>query len=119
MNRVIHFDILASDPEKVQEFYRKVFGWKFEKWDGPMEYWMIMTGDGPGIDGGMGLKGPQSSNANTIYVENLEKTLENVIANGGEVIAPKSAIPGIGWFAMFKDSEDNVFGLMQDDPKAK
>jgi predicted enzyme related to lactoylglutathione lyase len=119
MNRVVHFDILTEDPGKLSKFYSDVFGWKFEKWDGPMEYWMIMTGEGPGIDGGMGLKGPQSANANTISVENLEETLEKVEAHGGTIIAPKDAIPGIGWFAMFKDSDDNVFGLMQDDPQAK
>ncbi len=119
MNRVVHFDILTEDPETLIKFYNKVFGWKFEKWDGPMEYWMIMTGEGPGIDGGMGLKGPQSANANTIDVENVDKTLEKVVANGGTIIAPKSAIPGIGWFALFKDMDDNVFGLMQEDPNAK
>jgi predicted enzyme related to lactoylglutathione lyase len=119
MNRVVHFDILAEKPEALIKFYSKVFGWKFEKWDGPMEYWMIMTGEGPGIDGGMGLKGPQSANANTIDVENVDETLEKVVAHGGTIIAPKGAIPGIGWFALFKDSDDNVFGLMQEDPKTQ
>ncbi len=119
MNRVVHFDILTDDPEKLSKFYTEVFGWKFEKWDGPMEYWMIMTGEGPGIDGGMGLKEPQSSNANTIGVENLDETLAKVEAQGGIVLAPKGAIPGIGWFALFKDMDDNFFGLMQDDPQAE
>jgi predicted enzyme related to lactoylglutathione lyase len=119
MNRVAHFDILAENPEKLEEFYSSVFGWKFEKWDGPMEYWLIMTGEGLGIDGGMGLKSPQSSNANTIEVENLEETLSKIQELGGAVIASKSAIPGIGWFALFKDMDDNVFGLMQNDPQAK
>lgn len=48
MNRVVHFDILAEKPEQLIKFYRKVFGWTFEKWDGPMDYWMIMTGEGDG-----------------------------------------------------------------------
>ena len=39
--------------------------------------------------------------------------------SGGAVIADKAAIPGIGWFAQFKDPEGNVFGAMQDDPTAK
>ena len=29
MNRPIHFEIPAENPEKAMEFYRKVFGWKF------------------------------------------------------------------------------------------
>jgi predicted enzyme related to lactoylglutathione lyase len=119
MNRVTHFDILSEDPAKLIEFYESVFGWKFNKWEGPMEYWMISTGEGPGIDGGMSLKGPQSSNANTIDIEDLDETIEKIQENGGILLSPKSAIPGVGWFAMFKDSEDNVFGLMQEDPSAE
>jgi uncharacterized protein len=44
MNRPIHFEIPAEDPERAIQFYEKVFGWKFERWNGPMEYWTISTG---------------------------------------------------------------------------
>jgi predicted enzyme related to lactoylglutathione lyase len=27
-------------------------------------------------------------------------------------------IPGVGWLAYCKDTEGNVFGIMQDDPQA-
>ena len=53
MNRPIHFEIPAEKPERAIKFYEKVFGWKFERWNGPMEYWNISTGDSqPGINGG-------------------------------------------------------------------
>ena len=45
MPRISHFDIPADDPKRAQKFYQDVFGWKFDKWDGPMEYWMVKTGD--------------------------------------------------------------------------
>jgi len=45
MNRPIHFEIPAEKPERAIQFYEKVFGWKFERWNGPMEYWNISTGD--------------------------------------------------------------------------
>lgn len=37
------------------KFYKDIFGWKFEKWNGPMEYWILTTGDEkePGINGGL------------------------------------------------------------------
>jgi len=38
MPRVSHFDIPADDPQRAQKFYADVFDWKFEKWDGPMDY---------------------------------------------------------------------------------
>jgi predicted enzyme related to lactoylglutathione lyase len=29
------------------------------------------------------------------------------------------AIPGVGWLCYFKDTEGNIFGMMQNDPAAK
>ena len=53
MGRIIHFEIPADQPERAIEFYKSTFNWTFEKWDGPMPYWMAMTGpqDQPGIYG--------------------------------------------------------------------
>jgi predicted enzyme related to lactoylglutathione lyase len=52
--RVVHFEINANKPEELAKFYEQVFNWKFEKWKGPMDYWLIMTGENePGIDGGL------------------------------------------------------------------
>ena len=31
---------------------------------------------------------------------------------------PKMAIPGVGWLAYGKDTEGNIFGVMQTDPAA-
>ncbi len=41
MSRVVHFEIPADDPARAVKFYEKVFGWKFQKWEGPMEYWLV------------------------------------------------------------------------------
>ena len=51
--RIVHFELPADDPARCMTFYQTAFGWRFEKWDGPMDYWMVKTGDGPGIDGGL------------------------------------------------------------------
>src|SRR5690242_9793170 len=55
MSRVIHFEIHADNPERAVGFYSGLFGWNFQKWDGPMPYWLITTGPDsqPGINGGM------------------------------------------------------------------
>ncbi len=37
----------------------------------------------------------------------------------GEVVAPRMAVPDVGWFAHLKDTEGNVFGVMRGDPAAK
>ncbi len=119
MPRPVHFEISAENPEELIEFYSKTFGWKFEKWEGPMEYWMISTGEGPGIDGGLSKRGPETQDFNTLGVEDLDAETEKVVAGGATMIMPKMAIPGIGWFAAFQDAEGNKFGMMQSDMEAK
>ncbi len=121
MSRVVHFEIPADDPKRAIKFYEKVFDWQFEKWDGPVEYWLIMTGeeDKPGIDGGLARReNPTTNVENTIDVKDLDASLAIVKNHGGEVIRPKMAVPGVGWMAYIKDTEGNVFGLMQSDEKA-
>ncbi|NLG28411.1 MAG: VOC family protein [Chloroflexi bacterium] len=121
MPRVIHFEIAADDPERAVAFYRQAFGWKIEKWEGPMEYWLVETGpaDEPGIDGGLGRRtSPGEGTVNTIGVDDIDAALEKVLTNGGKVIGPKHAVPGVGWLAYCADTEGNAFGLMQDDPTA-
>jgi len=120
MNRVVHFDIPADDVERAKAFYEKVFGWKFEKWEGPMDYWLVMTGkDGPGIDGGMAKRqGPDQAVMNTIGVESVDQAVADIQANGGQIVMPKNEIPGVGWMATFRDPEGNMSGVIQSIPGA-
>ena len=122
MPRPIHFDLTVDNPQRAMEFYKSVFGWKFQKWDGPLEYWMATTGDEkePGINGGISKKGESGMpNMNTIAVASVDQYSKMITDNGGKVLMPKSPIPGIGWFANCQDTEGNIFGIMQSDPSAK
>ena len=121
MPRVVHFEINAEKPEQLAKFYEEVFNWKFEKWKGPMDYWLIMTGeDETGIDGGLARRTEAgAATVNTIGVPSIDEYIEKIKENNGTIIMPKQAIPGVGWTAYFKDPEGNFFGLMEDDPTAK
>ena len=72
MPRPVHFEIPADNPQRAMDFYSKIFGWQFKKWDGPADYWIITTGQSPepGIDGGL-LKRqhPNQPCVNTIGVQ--------------------------------------------------
>jgi predicted enzyme related to lactoylglutathione lyase len=116
MPRVVHFEIYGETPEKLITFYENVFDWKFEKW-GPVDYWIIKTGEGPGIDGGLGKE--KSPSVNTIDVPDVDEFLTKIENAGGTVVTPKMTIPGIGYLAYFKDPQGNVFGIMKNDPSAK
>lgn len=121
MGRVVHFEIDAEDPARAIHFYEHIFGWKFEKWDGPMEYWLVMTGDEEvGIDGGLSPRRPEAPfhHVNTIDVKDIDSTLAMIEGHGGNVVQPKTAVPGVGWLAYCTDTEGNPFGIMQADPAA-
>jgi uncharacterized protein len=128
MSRVVHFEIHATDPEKLVSFYTGLFGWTFQKWDGPMDYWLIGTGpaDKPGINGGMIRRhgdAPtpmQAVNAFvcTVSVESAKSALDRAVELGGTMALPIMPVPGIGWLCYAKDPDDNIFGMMQPDPTA-
>jgi predicted enzyme related to lactoylglutathione lyase len=122
MPRITHFDIPSDNPERTQKFYSEVFGWQFEKWDGPMEYWMIKTGEEgqPGINGGMARRMPgQIGMTNTIEVPSLDEYTRKIVSKGGQILIPKMPIPGIGYFATCMDTEGNIFGMIQMDQNVK
>lgn len=120
MPRVVHFEINADDPARAAKFYSGVFGWKINKWDGPMDYWLVDTGEGdPGINGGVTKRmNPQATSVNTVGVDDLDGFIKKVQAAGGKIVAPKMPIPGMGWLAYATDSEGNMFGMMEPDDNA-
>jgi Predicted enzyme related to lactoylglutathione lyase len=127
MPRVVHFEIHAGDPPRAISFYEKVFGWTFQKWEGPMPYWLVTTGPDAerGINGGLiqrqGELDGQAVIAYvcTIDVAKIDSSVATVEASGGTVVVPKMPIPGIGWLVYCKDTEGNIFGIMEASPDAK
>ena len=126
MSRVTHFEIHASDPERAVNFYQTVLGWQFHKWEGPMPYWLITTGpdDQPGINGGLTQRRGEIDGQAviayvcTVNVDDVDASANTATANGGQIAVPKMAIPGVGWLVYCKDTEGNIFGMMQADEKA-
>ena len=119
MPTIVHFDIPADDIQRAQIFYNSLFGWTFEKYGGPMEYYQITTTavDGSaGVAGGMGPRGePGQQMMNYVGVPSVATYLEQVTLLGGTVLMPRTPIPGIGSLAICQDTEGNRFGLVDDD----
>ncbi len=127
MPRVVHFEIHADDPERAMRFYRSVFGWDFTPIKSmPVEYWAIKTGESkqPGIDGGMMRRVTPVDGAAitafvcTVAVPDLDQYLMKVTTGGGQHTVNTLAIRGIGWAAYCKDTEGNLFGMLQADAEA-
>lgn len=125
MPRVVHFEIQAAEPERAITFYSTLFRWEFERWS-EQEYWLITTGPDTemGINGGLlprrGIIDGQAVIAYvcTIDVDDLDRYMEQAAALGGHVVVPKMTIPGVGWLGYVKDTEGNIFGMMQNSPNA-
>ena len=91
--------------------------------------WLAYTSDESGqfevyvrpFTGGPAPAEGQSVNAFvcTAEVPNLDEYLKKATAAGGTIAVPKMAVPTVGWLAYFKDTEGNIFGMMQRDPNAK
>ena len=127
---ICHFEIPADDPKRAAEFFRGLFGWNIREWDSAnntAEIHMVETVPRdefgrlvrPGANGMiMKRQNPHQPFANYISVESVDEYGARAEGLGGQVVFPKTPVPGMGWFLYFKDTEGNIFGLWQNDPAA-
>lgn len=122
-----YFDLTVHDVGRAREFFEKIFGWRFERFPMPYEYYRIQAGveSEPGIDGGIGavkdapVAGGMPVTQLTVPVANLDETIASVLACGGQIIEPRMPIPGIGWYATCAEPGGLRFGIIEADPGAK
>jgi predicted enzyme related to lactoylglutathione lyase len=122
-----YFDLTVTNVAQAKAFFEAAFGWRFEKFDMPYEYYRIHAGpdDEAGIDGGIGgvANAPLSEGRPltlvTMNVRNLDEVLARVVAGGGSIVEPRTAIPGTGWYATCAEPGGLKFGLIEPDPAAK
>ena len=113
-SRVIHFEIPMDDPKRATAFYKDVFDWEISRWDGPQEYWLAKTGpdDQRGINGAFIARSNINTVVNTVAVDDLAKALTRVKQSGGTIVQ-EMTIANIGEFAYCRDTEGNLFGMLQ------
>lgn len=120
MLRPVHFEIQADDLPRAVAFYGNLFGWEFREM--VPGYHLAKTGpdDQPGIHGAiMQRKGGHVGDAViayvcTIDVPSLDDYLERVKTEGGTQVTEAESIPGVGDYAYCKDTEGNIFGMMEE-----
>jgi hypothetical protein len=108
-NPIVHWELMVSDLPRALAFYRRVFDWSFDE---SGEYVMIRTG-GATEGGMMARPGPAPASLNTYFaVDDIDRTLREVVEAGGVVLVPRTEIPP-GWFAMFADPDGIPVGILQ------
>jgi hypothetical protein len=133
MPDVVHFEIPADDVGRAKKFYTRLFGWKITRWEGlksANEYWLIDTEPETGnrkqetgggkrtagrpISGGIiKRQAPGHPFMNYVAVDSIDEFLARAESLGGKIVLPKQVVPGVGAFAAFMDTENNIIGLHQ------
>ena len=111
------FEIPAMDISRAVKFYQNILEITLEEHEFPgMQMGLFPTEDQSNV--GVILKAQDyipSPNGITIYFNagnDLQIILDKIEANGGEIIVPKTPhADGVGFFALFHDTEGNRIGL--------
>jgi hypothetical protein len=112
----VHFEIPAQDTTRSREFWGSLFGWEWETVEGPFEYHMTRLSE----TAGAAVYPPQGGEQGIrVYfdVDDINVGVARVKELGGEA-EDGQPIPGMGWFAICRDTEGNVFALWQTDSNA-
>ncbi|GAA1823091.1 VOC family protein [Agromyces salentinus] len=128
-NLVVHFEIHATEPEKLVDFYSGLFGWSFVQF-GDTPYWMIDTGEGAignvegqpghGINGGLTQRqGPKPEagapvvGANFVVgVDDVEAAFAKALELGAVEASPLEDMEGVGRGGYLLDPDNNLFGVL-------
>ncbi|AWB94742.1 glyoxalase [Agromyces badenianii] len=126
-NFVVHFEIHASEPERLIDFYSQLFGWSFQQF-GDVPYWSITTGDGAIVAGAPGLginggltqrRGPRPATGAPVNGANLVVGVDDIDAKfrqgldlGAAEALPLEDMQGVGRVGYLLDPDGNVFGLI-------
>ncbi len=130
-NLVVHFEIHATDPQQLIDYYGSLLGWTFTTYGGgDQPYWVIDTGEGAigntaakpglGINGGLTQRvGPRPKIGATVNgcnivvgVDDVDGLMARGIELGGTEALPATDFPGIGRGGYLLDPDNNVFGLI-------
>jgi uncharacterized protein len=128
-NLVVHFEIHASEPEQLIDFYGELLGWRFERF-GDMPYWSIDTGEGSisnvsgsggfGINGGLAQRegpspepGAPVNGCNIVVgVEDVDAVMRRALELGGTEALAAQDMEGVGRIGSLLDPDGNVFGVI-------
>jgi len=131
MDPVVHFEIPYDDAARIAAFYERAFGWQTQALGDAMGGYVLAgtteSADGrptrPGaINGGFFARHPGMPGQHpsvVIAVEDIAAASAKVRAAGGTVLGEPMAIPGVGAYVAFIDTEGNRVSMLQPLPRAE
>jgi uncharacterized protein len=114
--QIVHIEIPADDTGAARGFYGGLFGWEFQSYPGPSEYYMTRLSD---QQGGAITNMEPGKRGNRVYfdVPDINAGAAKVSELGGKADQPMP-VPSMGWFVTCTDPHGNEFGLWQTDESA-
>jgi uncharacterized protein len=103
----------ARDPLRSADFYERVFGWTVDRREEGRASFSDTTGNVYGAWVTDQAIAREPGLLPYIYVDHIEETLRQLVAEGGEVVTPAYR-EGNLWVATFHDPAGNVLGVWQD-----
>ena len=127
MDKVVHFEIPYDDAKRATDFYAKVFGWKINAVP-EMNYHIVhtvevdeqnMPKEKGAINGGMYKRDKNSSKTPVLVINvgSVDIHLKKIKEAGGKILAEKTKVGDMGFFAQIQDSEGNRIGIWENIPK--
>ncbi|MRG59158.1 VOC family protein [Agromyces sp. CFH 90414] len=120
-NKVSWFEMPADDLGRASSFYSNVFGWRTPPMGTEGAYALTTAADDSGnptevgaINGGIHRRANEADAGPVvnISVDDIDATLERIVAAGGRIIQPRSEVEEFGLsMALFADTEGNVLGI--------
>lgn len=114
---IVHIEIPVSNAETGSGFYAELFGWQTHPMP-EMNYTTFETGDGP--RGGFPVADGQMAQAGEVLIyvltDDVTASLDKAESLGATTLMPKTEIPGIGWFGIFRDPTGNKIAVFTNMP---
>ena len=118
--RVVHFEVIGSDGQKLRSYFSELFGWEFGDTLGPTNYAVVQregntNAEGVGIGGGIGTAPEGYGGHVTFYVEvpDVEAALAKAESLGGSrMMGPERVMEGVE-IGLCNDPEGHVVGVVK------
>jgi uncharacterized protein len=129
MNPVVHFEMPYENSSRVAKFYAQAFGWQTQAMGAELGDYVLATTTETGaagplqpgtINGGFFAKKPDwpaQYPSVVIAVDDVNAAMAKVRQAGGTVLGEPMAIPGVGQYVSFMDSEGNRVSMLQPLPR--
>lgn len=115
-SRFVWYDLLTTDIAGAAAFYTQVAGWGTQEYDmGPGGTYLMWTANGVPIGGvvvvSSEMKGIPPHWMAHVSVANVDDSVRQVVALGGQILTPAMDIPTVGRYAVIADPQGAAIAL--------